>query len=52
MVEWENPELTSSLEHTKTTIYRIIIGENDQKTSKKDFLQHYRRWIGGAENNI
>ena len=36
MSELEDPELTSSYEHTKiTTIYRATIDEKDQKPSKK-----------------
>ena len=40
IMEWEDPELTSSHEHTKiTTIYRATTYENDLKTSRKDFPQ-------------
>ena len=36
MSELEDPELTSSYEHTKiTTIYRATINEKDQKPSQK-----------------
>ena len=38
MSELEDPELTSSYEHTKITIiYRATIDEKDQKPSKKIF---------------
>ena len=40
MVEYEDPGLASSYEHTKiTTTYRQTISENDLKTSRKDFPQ-------------
>ena len=35
MMEWEDPELTSTHRHTKiTTIYRATIDENDLKISR------------------
>ena len=52
----EDPELTSSQRHTKiATIYRIIIDEKDQKTSRKNLLQlkitegTTIRQVGGAK---
>ena len=40
VMEYEDPELTSSSRHTKiTTIYRAASNENNLKTSRKDFSQ-------------
>lgn len=40
MSELEDPELTSSYEHTKiTTIYRLNIDEKNQNTDIKDLIQ-------------
>ena len=56
MMEKEGSKLTSSHGHTKiTTIYRVIIYENEPKTSRKDFprlkvqRRGHNRCAGGVE---
>ena len=55
MVEQEDPELSSSHNHTKiTTIYRATLSENDLKTSRKDSpqLKIQRRGVSIAAQGV
>ena len=51
MAEWENPELTSTHRHIKTTsIYRVTVDLAEKTISKKSYKEGTTtRWVGGEE---